>query len=90
VDVHELSVKLQHLCPDEDIRAALLPERDAAEMQPLPIDSSWTQEELRRHGFEYPRPSSQWFGKFIQHAIEVGFIEAPRYWNVGAMVTSLL
>lgn len=57
---------------------------------PIATDSSWSQQQLRRLGFNYPRVTSAWLGTFLQHAIEVGFVEAPRFWNVGRPIAELL
>jgi hypothetical protein len=56
----------------------------------VPIDSRWSQSELARLGFEYPHTTSRWIGAFLQHALEVGFLEAPRFWHLGPVVADLL
>jgi thioester reductase-like protein len=78
--------KAHHLSRDEELLAAM----PGIEARTVPIDSSWSQRELRRVGFEYVPATSVWLGKFIRHAIEVGFLEAPRFWNAAPLLDDLL
>jgi thioester reductase-like protein len=74
----------------ESLSAITPPPPDADEGHPIPTDASWSQRELRKLGFEYPRLTSAWLGRFLSHAIEVGFVEAPRFWNVAAPIGDLI
>jgi len=82
LDIEEFIEKAPRLSQDEQSLATLLSGIDAAKTYSAPLDSSQSLATLGRHGFAYPRPSSRWLTQFIAHAIQVGFIEAPRYWNV--------
>lgn len=81
--------KAPRLSRDEESYLAMLPGH-GEHGRVLPTDSVLSQRELARLGFEYPRPSSRWLAQFLQHAIEVGFIEAPRFWNSAPLVPDLL
>lgn len=76
------------LSTDAESLAVASPSSMAAEHEVL-IDVSWSQRELRKLGFEYPRLTSSWLGRFLAHAIEVGFVEAPRFWNVAPPLDEL-
>jgi hypothetical protein len=67
-----------------------MPEGRGGDVQTVPIDSTQSQRTLAELGFQYPPVSSAWLGKFLQHAIEVGFVEAPRFWNLGGVVGRLI
>jgi thioester reductase-like protein len=83
--------KASYLSNDDESLARLMPLPDCdADEQRVPIDSVWTQRELRKVGFEYPRITSGWLGRFLAHAIEVGFMEAPRFWNLAPLPDDLL
>jgi thioester reductase-like protein len=82
--------KAPRLSRDEEALSVLLPERRSHDGQSMPIDSAWSRRELARHGFEYPRVTSAWLGQFLRHAIEVGFLEAPRFWNVAPVLGELI
>ncbi|MET0386461.1 MAG: thioester reductase domain-containing protein [Polyangiales bacterium] len=77
------------LSQDAESLAALIPSETVHGVH-VPIVSRETQAELTRLGFEFPRFTSAWLGKFIQHAVEVGFIEAPRFWSLAPVVPDLL
>jgi thioester reductase-like protein len=83
--------RLPRLSQDEESLTVMLSGvRGGPKTYGVPLGSTFSQEELRRRGFEYPRLTSAWLGKFLQHAIEVGFIEAPRFWNLAPVVADLL
>jgi thioester reductase-like protein len=83
--------RLPRLSQDEESLTVMLSGvRGGPRTYGVPLGSSFSQQALQRRGFEYPRLTSAWLGKFLQHAIEVGFIEAPRFWNVAPVVPDLL
>jgi thioester reductase-like protein len=90
LELEEFVDKAPRLAQDEDALSVLMPEARGNEIQTVPIDSTQSQRTLAELGFEYPRVTSAWLGKFLQHAIEVGFIEAPRFWNVGRVIGGLI
>ena len=90
MELEEFVEKAPRLSRDEDALSVLLPERRSHSGQSVPIDSASSRRELERLGFEYPRVTSAWLGSFLRHAIEVGFLEAPRFWNVARVLGELL
>jgi thioester reductase-like protein len=88
MSMEHLMAKAQSLSNDEEALKLVLPQGE--EPYPVPIDSSFSQATLGRLGFEYPRPSSEWLGRFIQHAIDVGFLEPPRFWNAAPPLAELI
>jgi thioester reductase-like protein len=89
MSLDDFEEKAPRLSRDEESYLAMLPGHgDGARV--LPTDSNASQRELARLGFEYPRPSSRWLAQFLRHAIEVGFIEAPRFWSSAPLVPDLL
>jgi fengycin family lipopeptide synthetase D len=74
--------KAARLSQDEEALNAVTGGRQSTEGHVLPIDSSASERALSQLGFAYPRVSSRWLGRFVEHAIEVGFLEAPRFWNI--------
>jgi hypothetical protein len=78
------------LSQDVESLTVVAPNLDDTGSHPIGTDSSWSQQQLRRFGFDYPRITSAWLAKFLHHSIEVGFIEAPRFWNVGKQIADLL
>lgn len=81
--------KAPRLSSDSGALATLIPS-DSLSGEHVPIVSRHTQAELARLGFDFPRCTSAWLGKFLEHAIGVGFIEAPRFWNLGPVLPDLL
>lgn len=86
MDPAELAAKAARLSRDEEALATLSAGRAGAEPA---FDCSASLHELARAGMEFPRPTSDWLAKFLGHAIEEGFLEAPRLWNAAAMVSGL-
>jgi thioester reductase-like protein len=68
---------------DAESIGLLLPQ--GPEIYPLRIDASQSLAALARVGFEHERLSSDWFGRFVRHAIDVGFLVAPRLWEVAPL-----
>lgn len=82
--------KARQMSEDEEALSSVLPGPDNGEkLHSVPLDASWSCSELGRLGFEHVRPTSAWLGCFLQHAIDVGFLEAPRFWNAGSAVRDL-
>jgi thioester reductase-like protein len=76
------------LAGDESGVELMLPrEHGDAEHPAVPFDSSFSAAELRRRHFEYPPVTSEWIARFLDHAVEVGFIEPPRHQHAAAPVT---
>jgi len=73
---------------DAEAISILVPNEHAG--RHVPFDSRMTLLELDRLGCDFPVPTSVWLGRFLQHAIEVGFLEAPRFWNLGRLPAGLL
>jgi thioester reductase-like protein len=75
---------------EESLTVMLSGLRGGPKTYAAPLESSWSTAELERRSFVYPRLTSAWLGRFLQHAIEVGFLEAPRFWNMAPPVPDLL
>lgn len=71
------------LSSDEAALGLVLPQ--GTEPYPMPIDARFSLESLAACGFEYEPPSSEWLGRFIRHAIEVGFLASPRAWEAAPL-----
>jgi thioester reductase-like protein len=84
----DFAEKAPRLSRDEEALTTMLPGNASGEGG-LGYDSSASQRELARLGFEYPRPTSEWLAMFVAHAIQEGFLEAPRFWNAAPMVGRL-
>lgn len=83
--------RLPRLSQDEESLTVMLSGvRGGPKTYGVPLHSRFSQEQLLERGFQYPRLTSTWLGRFLQHAIEVGFLEAPRFWNVAPLVPDLL
>lgn len=80
--------KAASLSDDHESVSSMAP-ANARHLWLAPLDAARSQRELARLGFEYPAPSSRWLGKFIAHAIEVDFLEAPPLWNAVPLVGDL-
>ena len=89
MSIDDFREKAPRLSRDEESFLAMMPGH-GEHGRVLPTDSVASQRELARLGFEYPRPSSRWLARFVGHAIEVGFVEAPRFWNSAPLVPDLL
>jgi thioester reductase-like protein len=89
MSLEDFEEKAPRLSRDEESFLAMLPGHGGGG-RVLPTDSNASQRELARLGFEYPRPTSRWLAQFIRHAIEVGFVEAPRFWSSAPLVPDLL
>lgn len=81
--------KAPRLSSDPEALSVLTPS-DGARGQHVPIASRTTHQALERLGFGFPRCTSEWLGKFLDHAIRVGFIEAPRFWNLAPVLPDLV
>jgi thioester reductase-like protein len=79
----------ERLSGDQESLGVVLPHAAAWESYPVPIDASLSLAALARCGFEYERPSSEWFGLFIRHAIDVGFLPPPRFHDVAPLPVGL-
>lgn len=91
LSLEQLVERAPRLSRDEESLTVMLSGlRGGPKTYHVPLESSFSVAELARRGFVYPRLSSAWLGKFLQHAIEVGFLEAPRFWNVAPLVPDLL
>ena len=75
------------LSTDEAALGLVLPH--GTEPYPVPIDARFSRESLAAGGFAYEPPSSEWLGRFVRHAIEVGFLPAPRYWQAAPLPAGL-
>jgi len=87
--LHDFIEKAPRLSADSEALSVLIPS-DRLTGQHVPIVSRQTQAELQRLGFEFPKCTSAWLGKFLEHAISVGFIEAPRFWNLAPVLPDLV
>jgi thioester reductase-like protein len=85
LEANEFAEKIGYLVGDNDdvLRAVRRP-KDV--LFSVPPNGDWSIGELSRLGFEYPKVSSAWFGKFLDHCIGAGFLEAPRFWALGKIV----
>lgn len=90
MEPEEFSEKAGRLSRDTESLGVVSPDVRAHGPHAIPTDSSWSQRELSKLGFEYPEITGEWFGRFLQHAIEVGFIEAPRFWHAAKPVGALI
>jgi thioester reductase-like protein len=90
LDIEEFIEKAPRISQDEQSLATLLAGIDAAKTFSVPLDSRATQTELTRLGYQYPTPTSRWLDGFIRHSIQVGFIEAPRHYNLAQTPIELL
>lgn len=79
LDIEELIEKAPRISQDEQSLATLLAGIDAPKVYSVPLDATQTLASLESLGFHYPIPTSAWLDRFVRHAIQVGFIEAPRY-----------
>jgi uncharacterized protein YbjT (DUF2867 family) len=79
LDLEDLIGVAARLSGDKESLGLVLPQGELGEFHPVPIDASASLAALARCGFEYERPSSEWFGRFVRHAIEVGFLTPPRF-----------
>jgi thioester reductase-like protein len=86
----EFLARARQLSQDEDSLSSVLPGPPSGEeLHSVPLDTAWSCGELRRLGFEHVRPTSAWLGRFLEHAIDSGFFEAPRFWHAGAIPDGL-
>jgi fengycin family lipopeptide synthetase D len=85
MDLEDLIGCAARLSGDKESLGVVLPQGAVGETHPVPIDASASLAALGRCGFEYERPSSEWFGRFIRHAIEVGFLTPPRFHDAAAL-----
>jgi thioester reductase-like protein len=88
MSAQEFTAKAARLSRDEEALTTMLPGNASGESG-LAYDSSASQRELAKLGFEYPRPTSDWLALFVAHAIQEGFLEAPRFWNAAPMVSQI-
>lgn len=86
----EFIEKVPQLCRNEDTLAAVMPHGAGSEIAVIPIDARRSEAELVRLGHVYPAVGSQWLGRFLERAIEAGFLEAPRFWSLAPIVSRLL
>jgi len=77
----------ERLSGDQESIGLLLPQ--GPEIYPLRIDASLSLAALARAGFEHERLSGDWFGLFLRHAIDVGFLPSPRFWDVAPLPSGL-
>lgn len=75
------------LSGDEGSLSLVLPQ--GTEPYPVPIDASFSLAALAARGFEYARPSSEWLGQFVRHAIDAGFLAPPRFWEAAPLPSGL-
>ena len=85
--LEDLISSAERLSGDNESIGLLLPQ--GAEIYPLRIDASLSLAALARAGFEHERPSGDWFGRFIRHAIDVGFLAPPRFWEAAPLPSGL-
>lgn len=85
--MEDLIACAQGLSDDEGSLGLVLPQ--GIEPYPVPIDASFSLAALAARGFEYGRPSSEWLGRFVRHAIDVGFLTAPRFWEAAPLPAGL-
>lgn len=83
----DLVARAESLSGDRDSLAAVLPR--GSEPYPVPLDARFSLAALERRGFEHERPSADWLGRFVRHAIEVGFLPPPRFWDTAPLPTGL-
>src|ERR1019366_8343631 len=55
----------------------LLPTVDRAPGRRVPLDATWTGGRLRRLGMTFPAPTTEWFSRFLEHGVEVGYFPPP-------------
>jgi hypothetical protein len=67
------------LADDDETLAVVLQTQAAEDGGAVAVSSDWTLRQLAELGFECPRVSARWFQKFVEHAIDVGFLEPPRF-----------
>jgi fengycin family lipopeptide synthetase D len=79
MDLEELIGCAARLSGDKESLGLVLPQGAVGETHSVRIDASASVAALASRGFTYERPSSEWFGRFISHAIEVGFLMPPRF-----------
>lgn len=89
IDEAEFVEKAPSLSQDADALSVITPPPLDQEPLHLPLDSTWSQRELRKLGFQFSRLNSAWFGRFLGHAIEEGFLEAPRFWSIAPPLDGL-
>jgi thioester reductase-like protein len=75
------------LSSDEAALGLVLPQ--GTEPYPVPIDTRFSRESLAACGFEYEAASSEWLGRFVRHAIDVGFLPKPRFWEAAPLPPGL-
>jgi thioester reductase-like protein len=68
-----------HLADDDETLAVLLQTQAAADAGGVGVNSDVTLRQLSRHGFVCSPISTRWLELFLQHAIDVGFLEPPRF-----------
>ncbi|MET0339803.1 MAG: thioester reductase domain-containing protein [Polyangiales bacterium] len=90
LDVDTFVEKATRLSNDTESLTVIAPSTATEGPHPIPTDTTWSQRELAKVGFEYPLLDGAWLGRFLQHAIEVGFVEAPRFWNVAPVLADIL
>jgi len=90
IDAQEFAAEAAQLVVDDEALAMMLPAASLEQGVALPIDAAFSERELLRLGFEYPRVSGAWLGKFIDHAIDVDYFRAPKLWRAESLVRGLL
>jgi thioester reductase-like protein len=89
IEAQHFAEQAVQLVQDDAALAMMLPAPSLEEGIAVPIDARHSEQELARLGFVYPEMSSGWLGKFIDHAIDVNFLAAPRHWRAGTLVRDL-
>ena len=89
MELEDLIGCAEQLSGDKESLGLVVPQGAGPEPYPVPIDASASLAALGRQGFEYERPSGEWLGRFVEHAIEIGFLPPPRFWRAAPLPRGL-
>jgi thioester reductase-like protein len=89
MEVEDLKGCAQRLSSDKESLGLVLPQAADPETHQAPIDGRASLAALARCGFDYAS-SGEWLGRFVAHAIEVGFLPPPRFWAEAPLPRGLI
>jgi fengycin family lipopeptide synthetase D len=90
MDLGDLMSRGHSLSDDKESLGIVVPHEAGEETNRVPIDSRASVEALARAGFEYPAPTGEWLGRFVEHSVAVGFLEPTRFAQAAPLPRGLL
>ncbi|WP_437733323.1 SDR family oxidoreductase [Sorangium sp. So ce1335] len=89
MEVADLIGCAARLSSDKESLGLVLPQAADPETLQVPIDAKASLAALARCGFDHAS-SGEWLGRFVAHAIEVGFLPPPRFWGEAPLPCGLI